>query len=71
MAVDIRALSAGKLQLTGTVIGYVSTCGAVRCSLRNVEIHHEEQAPWLHCFRAVMAVPANFKNRDELCARSR
>lgn len=34
---DIRDLSVGLLQLSGTVIGYVGVCGAVRCSLRNEE----------------------------------
>jgi len=58
---DIRDLSVGLLQLSGTVIGYVGVCGAVRCSLRNEETCNVEQASWLHGLRVTMAVPANYK----------
>ena len=58
---DIRDLSVGLLQLSGTVIGHVGVCGAVRCSLRNEETCNVEQASWLHGLRVTMAVPANYK----------
>lgn len=66
---DIRDLSVGLLQLSGTVIGYVGVCGAVRCSLRNEETCNVEQASWLHGLRVTMAVPANYKTIAMNCAR--
>lgn len=66
---DIRDLGVGLLQLSGTVIGHVGVCGAVRCSLRNEETCNVEQAPWLHGLRVTIAVPANYKTIAMNCAR--
>ena len=65
---DIRDLSVGLLQLSGTVIGHVGVCGAVRCSLRNEETCNVEQAPWLHGLRVI--APVICQNICKLLCRS-